>query len=514
MNCLLRRISIAWGICCLATESLAVPPAALPNVVIIYGDDVGFADIGVNGGPDDLPTPNIDRLAQEGINFTDAHSPAATCTPSRFSMLTGVLAYRHKVNILPPNGHLIIPTDYKTLPALFRDAGYATGIIGKWHLGFGAAGEQIDWNGELKPGPMEVGFDHAFLLPNTNDRVPCVYIDGRRVLNLDRDDPIHVGDTLASVTVEGSTAYPDARAQVPTAFYQSIINGLGRIGYTSGGKSALWDDATMADVFVDRAAHFIEINKDRPFFLYFSSQDIHYPYTPNERFHEKSNYGMRGDAMVQLDWTVGKIMQILERHSLSQNTIVIFTSDNGPVNFNDDQSGVVGIHSESNAHDASGVWRGGKFQIYEGGTRVPLITRWPTRIPANQSSDATLSQLDFLASFAKLLGHELEPDDAIDSCDRLDAILGVDSKGADVLIEECRGLAIRSGQWKYIPSYKNRVAYEHDPKSDSLFNLRLDPGERTNVIQEHPEVVDSLRGVFERISAGAGVRQLTNDKIE
>ena len=167
-------------------------PKKKPNVVIIYGDDVGFGDVGIYGSTL-IPTPNIDRLAKEGLLFTDGHCSAATCTPSRYSLLTGVHGFRDGVAILPPNAPLTISTKALTLPKLFQQAGYSTGVVGKWHLGLGEKGTPVDWNGDVKPGPLEIGFDHSFLLPSTNDRVPCVYLEGHRVRNLDPKDPLYVG---------------------------------------------------------------------------------------------------------------------------------------------------------------------------------------------------------------------------------------------------------------------------------------------------------------------------------
>lgn len=225
--------------------ALAAPTAVRPNVIILYSDDVGYGDVSVNGSIK-ITTPHIDALAAEGLNFTDAHCTASTCTPSRFSLLTGIHAFRHGVGIAPPNATLLIPTNILTLPKLFKQAGYRTGIVGKWHLGLGEKGTIPDWNGRLAPGPMELGFDSSFIFPATGDRVPCVFIDGHEVANLDPNDPIYVGDKLSEVQKPGSTQYPDARAK-PGAFYNSVINGIGRIGYMSGGKSALWDDHKMAD---------------------------------------------------------------------------------------------------------------------------------------------------------------------------------------------------------------------------------------------------------------------------
>jgi arylsulfatase A-like enzyme len=285
-----------------------------PNVIIIYGDDVGYADVGVYGAKL-IPTPNLDGMAAEGIRFTDAHCAAATCTPSRYSMLTGEMAFRKKgTGILSGNAKMAISPEQLTVADIFQRAGYRTAVIGKWHLGLGAG--QIDWNGTIEPGPLDIGFDTCFLLPATNDRVPCVYVENRRVINLEPSDPITVSyGTPVAADVPG-TEYPDAR-QTPEAmtYYPSshghnhtVINGIGRIGFMKGGQSALWDDQSMTDVFVDRARTFISKHRDEPFFLFFSSQDIHVPRTPHPRFHGKSQLSYRGDAMVQLDWATGEIL--------------------------------------------------------------------------------------------------------------------------------------------------------------------------------------------------------------
>ena len=312
-----------------------LPAEEKPNVVIIYGDDVGFGDSGVYGAKM-IPTPNIDKLGAEGLVFTDGHSTASTCTPSRFSLMTGVHAFRHKVKILAPNAPLSFSTEVMTLPKVFKKAGYNTAIIGKWHLGLGSKSKRADWNADVKPGPLEVGFDYSYLLPSTNDRVPCVYLENHRVVNLDPEDPLFIGRPPAGYK---GTVYPDAKKDPSAMTYykssmghnNSVINGIGRIGYMYGGKSALWDDETMADVFVEKARDYIsQQKKNQPFFLFFSSQDIHVPRAPNKRFRGKTELGYRGDAMVQFDRTVGEIMKVLEEKGFSENTVIIFSSDNGP----------------------------------------------------------------------------------------------------------------------------------------------------------------------------------------
>jgi arylsulfatase A-like enzyme len=464
---------------------------AQPNVVIIYGDDVGYGDVGAYGASM-IPTPNIDQLAAEGLRFTDGHCTAATCTPSRYSLLTGIHGFRSGVAILSPNAPLLISTEILTLPKLFQSAGYKTGVVGKWHLGLGEKGTPVDWNGEVKPGPLEIGFDDSFLLPSTNDRVPCVYLDGHRVLNLDPADPLYLSHHYAGLPA-GSTVYPDGKKDRAAMTYypsshghnHSVINGVGRIGYMTGGKTALWDDETMADIFVARARDFIAANKEQPFFLYFSSQDIHVPRTPHPRFQGTTKLSYRGDAMVQLDWSTGEIMRALEEHGLTENTIVIFSSDNGPV-YDDgyvDGTTVKGSSKEvDNGHDASGVYRGGKYQIFEGGTRVPFIVRWPSRI-APGTSGALVSQIDFIASFANLLELELPDDAAVDSRDTLAAFLGEDPEGLPFMLEEAqRDRALRRGDWKFIQFEKRQA----------LYNLEEDPSESKNCIAENPEIAESM----------------------
>ncbi|MBK1880055.1 sulfatase-like hydrolase/transferase [Pelagicoccus mobilis] len=489
-----------------------------PNIVIIYGDDVGFADVSVNvedGGNTSLPrilTPNLDKVAGEGLNFTDAHSSAATCTPSRYSLLTGVHAFRKGVAIAPPNAPSLITTDMLTLPAMLKRAGYRTGIVGKWHLGIGEKGVGPDWNGALKPGPLELGFDSAYILPTTNDRVPCVYVDGHYVENYDPEDPIYVGDTLEEVQMPGSTQYPNARELNPKEkFYKSVVNGIGRIGYMSGGKAALWDDYTSTDVFVGKAIDFIEESKDKPFFLFYSAQDIHIPNAPNERFQGQTNLGARGDAMVQLDWAVGEIVNSLEQYGLRENTILVFTSDNGPTHHADaySQTEIISLYSPhaGDGHDASGKWRGGKYEIYEGATRVPLMISWPKRVdPA--TTDALVNQIDFIASFSRLLRIDLAEDEAQDSRDTLDAFLGKDLKGLEYTIEEGRGIALRFGDWKYIPAKKIRGQTGFWPEEESLFDLSKDPGEQVNVIAQYPELAGELASHLEKIRKSKGVREL------
>lgn len=490
-----------------------------PNVVIIYGDDVGYGDVGVYGSKM-IPTPNIDRLASQSLMFTDGHCTAATCSPSRFALLTGMHAFRKGVNILPPNAPLSIPTDILTLPKLFKKADYSTAVIGKWHLGLGQKGTPVDWNGDVKPGPLEVGFDYSFLLPSTNDRVPCVYLENYRVVNLDPKDPISIDDGKPITPTEtGITTYPDGKINPEAMTYyksshghnSSVINGIGRIGYMAGGKAALWNDETMADEFIKQTEKYIKSHKDKPFFLYFSSQDIHVPRTPNPRFHGKSQLGYRGDAMAQFDWSTGEIMRILEENGLSENTIVIFSSDNGPVyddGYVDGTTVKTSTADNDRGHYAAGPYRGGKYQIYEGGTRVPFLIRWPGRIKPGKS-DALVNQIDLLASFAQLLDIKLSKDQAPDSRDNLKAFLGRDMVGLGEMVEEAKGIALRVGEWKFIMDDANsngKNKKKAKGKDGQLYNLKEDIGEKNNVIEKYPEKTAKMKKRLQEIIEQGRIR--------
>jgi arylsulfatase A-like enzyme len=503
----MRASSLSLSVLLIA--GLASAQQRRPNVVVLYGDDVGYADLGCYGA-EQIPTPNLDRLASQGLRFTDGHCSAATCTPSRFSLLTGIHGFRHNVRVLPPNAPMTIQPDMLTLPAVFRAKGYRTAVVGKWHLGIGRKGQKVDWNGVVAPGPLEVGFDYSFLMPSTNDRVPCVYLDGHRVVGLDPADPLFVGKRPAGF--EG-TVYPDGKKDRAAMTYyasshghdMSVINGIGRIGYMWGGKSALWDDETMADVFVDKAVAWLgEQKKGEPFFLYFSSQDIHVPRAPHERFRGKSELGYRGDAMVQLDWACGRILEALDQNGLADETIVIFSSDNGPVyddGYEDGTTVLTSTQESDRGHDGSGPYRGGKYQVYEGGTRVPLIVRWPGEVKPGVSG-ATVNQIDLLASFAGMLGYELPADQAIDSRDTMAAFLGGDEEGLPFMIEEARRLALRVGDWKFV---------QRRPRSKKgkpeLYDLSEDVGEQRDLAAAAPERLAEMKAMLQALVASErGVR--------
>jgi arylsulfatase A-like enzyme len=337
-------------------------------------------------------------------------------------------------------------------------------------------------------------------MPATGDRVPCVYLENHRVIGLDPKDPLKVSFAEYIGDEPTGKKNPELLKMHPSHGHDfSIVNGVSRIGYSSGGKSARWSDEDMADTYVKKATAFIEQNKRGPFFLYFSTHDIHVPRMPHARFAGKNPMGPRGDVIVEFDWCVGELMAVLERNGLSKNTLVIFSSDNGPVV---DDGYKDGAKEKLGAHRPSGPLRGGKYSIFEGGTRVPLISRWPGRVKPGVS-DAMICQVDFPATFAALTGQGFEMKTAPDSRNVLPALLGDTRTGRATLVEHSGGLAMREGNWKFIPKRPGVKRFQftdtesgNDPDFQ-LYNLATDLGETRNVAKDHPEVVERSRALLE-----------------
>jgi arylsulfatase A-like enzyme len=450
---------------------------AKPNVVFIIGDDIGYGDFGCYGATK-VKTPNVDKLATQGMRFTDAHSSASTCTPTRYSLMTGQYAFKNPLgsHILPGDAPLSIKPGTFTLPACFKSAGYATAAIGKWHLGLGNETATQDWNGEVKPGPLEIGFDHCFLIPATGDRVPCVYLQDHRVLNLDPKDPIKVDYKNA---LEG---------------HSNPVQGIGRIGAMTGGASALWKDEEIAKVITKEAVKFIEGNKDHPFFLYFATHNIHVPRVPAKEFRGTSKAGIRGDAIHEFDWSVGEIVKALDRLHLAQNTLLIVTSDNGGILDWGDKPERDGNPESNNGHAFNGPLRGTKGTPYEGGTRVPFLARWPAKIKPDSSSDLLISSIDMLSTSAAMLGTTLQTNAAPDSFNFFPILLGDSKSVRETLVEDSRRKALRQGHWKYIPGAPGKKG-----AAEELYNLKEDLGEKDNLATIHADKTKELSALLNRL---------------
>ena len=478
---------------CLAQASIAAP--AKPNVVLILADDLGYGDISYNGAKGAV-TPNIDKLASEGINFTDAHSSSSTCTPSRFALITGKYPFRQKgTGILPGDAEMIVKPGTTTLPSIFKQAGYATGAVGKWHLGLGDG--KIDWNGEIKPSPNDIGFDESFIMAATGDRVPTVYIRNHRVENLDPADPIFVSYTAQYPSEpDGKRDRASLKMDWSNGHNMAIVNGIGRIGFMKGGVKARWNDENMSQDFTREAVGFIERHKDQPFFLYFATHNIHVPRVPNPMFVGKSTMGPRGDSIVEMDWQVGQVMATLDKLGLAQNTIVIFSSDNGPVLDDGYKDQAV---EKLGSHKPAGPFSGGKYQLLEGGTRVPFVVRWKGHVKPG-SSAAMINQVDFASSFAALTGTKLAADAVPDSFNVMPALLGETPKGRDTLIEHSiNRTAIREGDWKLMEAGGPKQPVE-------LFNLKDDIAEKKNLAAEKPEIVERLGKQLKEVHSVARTR--------
>jgi arylsulfatase A-like enzyme len=508
----MSRISFVLAALFCLVFSLPGAAAERPNIVLIYIDDLGYGDTSAYGATA-VKTPHVDRLAAEGLRFTDGHCSSATCTPSRYALLTGEYAFRQKgTGVLPGDAKLIINPGRTTLPGVLKKAGYTTGVVGKWHLGLGNKGEETNWNGEVKPGPLEVGFDYCYIMPATGDRVPCVYLENHKIVGLNPAvDPLWVSFEKPFDDNEPTgKKNPELLKLHPSHGHDmSIINGISRIGYMHGGKSALWVDEDMADRLTGKALQFIEQHKDQPFFLYFATHDIHVPRVPHQRFVGSTDMGPRGDVITEMDWSTGQILDTLDRLNLSKNTIVIFSSDNGAVVDDGYKDQAV---ERLGKHKPSGPLRGGKYSAFEGGTRVPLIVRWPGRIKPGVT-DALVCQVDFLASFAKLTGQSLSTSDAPDSLDVLPALLGDAKTGRTTLVEHAGVLGLREGNWKYTepvagrgpkgkgpmkinPNTHTEMGVDNVPQ---LYDLSVDLGEQHNIAAEHPDIVARMKTELARI---------------
>ena len=486
---------------------------SLPNIVFILADDLGYGDLSCYGATE-IKTPNIDRLAASGVRFMNAHAVAATSTPSRYALLTGHYAFRRNdTGIAAGNAPSIIRPEQRTVQSMLQAAGYTTAAVGKWHLGIGEDTNQ-PWNDYITPGPRELGFDYSYIMAATGDRVPCVYLENQRIVSLDPSDPVEVSYTTPFPGEPLGRTHPELLTKLhPSHGHDmTVVHGISRIGYMKGGKQALWIDEYIADSITSKAVAFIERNKDKPFFLYFGTNDPHVPRWPHPRFVGQSGMGPRGDAILQFDWTVGQVLDALERNGLMENTIVIVTSDNGPVIDDGYQDQAVELLGN---HKPWGPLRGGKYSAFEAGTRVPFIVSWPGgNVSQGIESFTTVSHIDLFASLAALTGQTLSDDAAPDSFNQLEAWLGHNDKGRDYVIKQAGNtLAVIEGDWKYIAPSPDDNPYWAQTDTETgfitqpqLYNLKDDMGERYNIAAQHPEKVEKLAVLINKVKTTPNTR--------
>lgn len=488
----------------------AAAAAQRPNVILLVADDLGYGDLSCYGATR-VTTPAVDSIAQQGVRFTDAHACASTSTPSRYGLLTGLYPFRRRgTDVAAGNAGMIIRPEQYTVADLFHDAGYFTGAVGKWHLGLGLHTAQQDWNGELDADLRDIGFDDYYIMAATADRVPCVFIRNGRVANYDASAPISVSYRQNFEGEPTGRDNPELLTKLRSSHGhdQSIVNGIGRIGYMKGGGRALWQDENIADSILANAISFMERAGDRPFFLYLCTNDVHVPRYPHERFRGKNAMGLRGDVIAQFDWTVGRVLQYLREKGLEENTLLIVTSDNGPVlddGYQDEAEALAG------SHRAGGPFRGGKYSAFEAGSTVPFLTYWKGHTPAGTVSDALLALTDATATFASLLGTALPDSAATDSRPCLDTWLGKADTSAPFTVSMAsnRSLVLRTKRWKYIEPSKGGPMITWGPEIETgykaqpqLYNMQSDTGETHDVSAAHPRIVKKMQKLLQRIKHG------------
>jgi arylsulfatase A-like enzyme len=453
-------------LCAVALPCFAASPktttAEKPNIVLILADDLGYGSVGSYGATK-VRTPNMDRIAQEGILFTDANTPASVCMPTRYSLLMGEYPWRREIGLICRPGAIQLPADRPNIATMLKSEGYATGVVGKWHLGFGE--EPVDWRNSLTPGPLERGFDYYFGIPINLDNAPVVYIENHQL--------IHPEDPLAE-------------------------NGKG------GAKKSRVNFDTMTDVITGKAVSFIEENKDQPFFLYYATHQVHLPIHPAPRFMGTSDAGIYGDFIEDCDWSVGQILDTLDRLGLSENTLVIFTSDNGA-----DPRGI----DDTTGFSVNGPWSGYKFGANQGGSRVPFMARWPGKIKPGSETDTLVSLVDVYATFRELFGLK-DGGHGMDSVSFLDHLLperANETTDRNYVIYQAHNslIGVREKEWLLTEGGLPREMfwYPAPPKPDAklipstLYHLTEDPKEKVNVYNQHPEVVQRMEQILEKEKA-------------
>ena len=508
---------IVAGLVSVAQTKSATADRSRPNVVIILADDLGYGDMEPYGATR-VKTPNVNRLASQGTKFTNCHAAASTSTPSRYSLLTGEYAWRRPdTEVAPGDAGMIIRPEQYTMADMFKNAGYRTAAFGTWHLGLGDKTGEQDWNAPLAAHLGDIGFDHHYIMAATADRVPCVFIEDGKIADYDPSSPVYVSYKQNFPGEPTGRDNPELLTNLRHSHGHdmSIVNGIGRIGYMKGGGRALWKDENIADSITKHAVDYIHENaaKPEPFFIYFCTNDIHVPRFPHERFRGKNPMGLRGDAIAQFDWSVGEILDALKEEGIEDNTLIILSSDNGPIlddGYDDKAVELAGAHSPT------GPYRGNKYSAFEGGTMVPAIVSWPGHTPAAKENNTLMSHIDWMASLGSLIGATLPKGSAPDSHDRIGNLLGVDLEPAPWIIEQSATLSVRTPEWKYIEPNDGKPMITWGPKIETgyssapqLYDVRTSPGETENVAAENPEVVYDLQTILRHVREGKEKREVS-----
>ena len=484
-----------------------------PNVVLIFADDLGYGDLGCYGATKQK-TPNIDKLAAEGRKFMDAHSASAVCTPSRFGLLTG--EYPFKANggtgiwgPAPITSPLLIDPETVTVADLFKSKGYDTAVIGKWHLGFGEGTNE--WKEPLSPGPNDLGFDYYFGMPVVNSAPPYLYVENDRIVGSDPADPlVYLGKGAGKKATPITPILPKESQRTANQFGGAVE------------AHKLFNDYAVGTTLTEKATDWIKTREEKPFFLYFATTNVHHPFTPAKRFQGTSESGVYGDFVHELDWIVGEVRKTLEESGDADNTLIIFTSDNGGM-FN-----LGGRAAAKLGHQINGDLLGSKFGVWEGGQRIPMIAWWPGKIEAGTTSNELMSGIDFFATVAALTGQELS--DSKDSINMLPALVGDPSEPLRnelfLVGHKPSHMSVREGKWMYIParsdggfggSRPNQHAWGgpavttlvNTPNSDiengkikkgapkaQLYDLEADVNQTQNLYNEHPEIVEKMAAIL------------------
>jgi len=487
-----RTALVLLAACFAAAASLAAAGRP-PNIVFILADDMGYGDVQALNPDSRIPTPHIDSLAAGGMTFTDAHTPSAVCTPTRYGLLTGRYTWRTRLKrgVLNGYGEPLIASGRQTVAGLLAENGYETGIVGKWHLGLGFAknGGEFDFSKPVADNPNTHGFGFSHVIPASLDFPPYIYIRN------------------GEITEFPSITQP---AQPFPAFLRK-----GPRGPDLEMADCLDDLLAEAQAFIRRGA-----GSGKPFFLYFPLTAPHKPVLPHPRFRGKSELGPYGDFVVQVDWTVGQILKEIGDAGLAEDTLVIYTSDNGSYMYRRDDAAAADHVSDpsiqayrAGRHRANHIYRGTKADIWEAGHRVPFFARWPARIEAGSASDETICLTDFFATAAELAGATLANDAGEDSFSFLPLLMGESraSPRAPVVHHSAQGLfAIREGKWKLVlgngSGGREEPAGEPFAKPYSLFDMTEDPSERVNVIERHADVAARLEKALERIRSSGRSR--------